>query len=212
MNKKNYLLVSAVGFFTGLLLMPVLNNLELPFLDLNLAVGALIVLVIIVVFNAALFVAGLISRFLPVLMQIVKFAIIGSLNTLLDLGVLNLLILVTSIATGYWYSVFKGISFIIANTNSYFWNKYWTFSSGKSATTGEFGKFFTVSLIGFLINVGVASLIVNIVGAPDGFSPERWANVGAITATAISLIWNFLGYKFLVFKDVRERNQIKQPE
>ena len=199
-----------MAFYPAILLVPVLNNLKLSFFNLNAATGAVIILVIILLFNFALFVAELISRSIPVVLQFVKFMAIGSLNTLLDLGVLNLLILITVIASGYWYSVFKAISFIVANINSYFWNKHWTFSSGKSATIREFGKFFTVSVIGFAINIGIASFIVNIVGAPAGFSPAEWANVGAIIATLAVLLWNFLGYKFLVFKNVRGENKIKQ--
>ena len=199
MNNKNYLIVTIVSFLTGLLLMPVLGNLKLPFLDLNVVSGALIILAIILLFNFALFVAGLISRSVPVIFQFVKFIVIGSFNTLLDLGILNLLVLITVIASGYWFSIFKAISFVVASINSYFWNKHWTFSSGRSATAGEFGKFFIVSIIGFAINVSIASFIVNIIVAPDGFSPQRWANIGAIVATLVSLIWNFLGYKFLVF-------------
>ena len=102
------------------------------------------------------------------------------------------------------------MSFIIANVNSYFWNKHWTFSSGKSATAGEFGKFFTVSVIGFAVNVGAASFIVNVIAAPAGFSPAMWANVGAVVATLAALAWNFLGYKFIVFGNVRRENKVKQ--
>lgn len=210
MNGKNYLIVSIVGLLTGVLLMPVLGNLKLSFFDLNAATGAVIILVIMLLFNFALFVADLIGRSIPVFLQIVKFMAIGSLNTFLDLGVLNLLILIAAVASGYWYSVFKAISFIVANVNSYFWNKHWTFSSGKSATIGEFGKFFTVSIIGFAINVGIASFIVNIVSAPAGFSPAMWANIGAVVATLVVLAWNFLGYKFIVFKNVRGENKVKQ--
>ena len=210
MNKKNYLAISIVGFLTGLLLIPVLSNLKLSFFNLNAATGAVIILVIILLFDFALFVAELISRSIPVFLQVVKFMAVGSLNTFLDLGVLNLLILITAVASGYWYSVFKAMSFIIANVNSYFWNKHWTFSSGKSATAGEFGKFFTVSVIGFAVNVGAASFIVNVIAAPAGFSPAMWANIGAVVATLAALAWNFLGYKFIVFGNVRRENKVKQ--
>jgi putative flippase GtrA len=129
-----------------------------------------------------------------------KFSAVGAFNTLLDGAVLNVLIYLTSIAYGLWYVVFKGLSFIVANISSYFWNKYWTFSAQGRATSKEFGKFFAISAIGFLINIGVAGFIVNILGAPLGISHEKWANVGLVFATLASLIWNFLGYKFIVFK------------
>ena len=33
-----------------------------------------------------------------------------------------------------------------------------------------------------------------------GLSPELWANLAKVAATGFSLIWNFIGYKFIVFK------------
>jgi putative flippase GtrA len=212
MRFKNYLLISIIGLLTGILLIPVLSNLEIPFFKLNFLYGAGVVIAVILAFNAALFVAELIRGFLPVFIQLVKFVAIGSLNTVLDFGILNILMLITGIASGFWFSGFKAVSFCFASVNSYFWNKYWTFYSKEEASAKEFGKFLVVSGIGFLINVGVASFAVNFVGAPEGFSPVRWANVGAIAATLASLLWNFLGYKFLVFKNVRGESQLKRPE
>lgn len=136
----------------------------------------------------------------PYLLQFSKFIIVGVINTAIDFGVLNILIFVTGRSSGIYYSVFKSISFSIAVINSYFMNKYWTFSSHDSAKAGEFAKFLIVNLIGLGINVGAASYIVNIIGAPIGISPVLWANLGAISAVIVTLFWNFLGMKFLVFK------------
>lgn len=145
----------------------------------------------------------------PVIKQAIKFILVGALNTIVDLGVLNLLIFVSEIATGFGYSAFKGISFTVAVINSYFLNKFWTFrGQGEgmekpldTARGREFAQFFIVSLIGFGINVGVASLVVNAVGAQFGITPRLWANVGAFCATFAAMTWNFLGYKFIVFKN-----------
>jgi len=144
-----------------------------------------------------------------VIKQAGKFVLVGILNTLIDLGVLNLLIFITGIASGFGYSAFKGISFTVAVVNSYILNKFWTFSAfakasaDKKSSGREFSQFFIVSVIGFGINVGVASLVVNVIGNPftfSGVSDTIWANVGAIVATFCAMAWNFLGYKFIVFK------------
>src|SRR3989338_909332 len=88
-----------------------------------------------------LLVVRFLSRWLQILWQIGKFGVVGGLNTFVDFGVLNLLIIMsstTAIATSIWlgwFAIFKGISFIAAVINSYFWNKYWTFEAraGKRA-------------------------------------------------------------------------------
>ena len=133
-----------------------------------------------------------------VLRQAVKFVLVGGLNTLIDLGILYLLMKITGIEKGLGWSIFKGVSFTAAVINSYILNKFWTFKA-----TGSFGKFFIISLIGFAINVGVASLVVNVIGNPfvySGISDKLWAIAGSIIATFCTMAWNFIGYKFIVFK------------
>jgi putative flippase GtrA len=205
--KKDYLIVSLIGLFFGLLLSPILSNIKLPFLELNAATIVLIVIGFVVFADFALWAASLVSRRIPIALQVAKFCAIGALNTLLDLGVLNILIFLTAIATGYWYSIFKGVSFLAAATNSYFLNRYWTFGMKEDANIREFGQFLAVSLIGFGLNVGVASLLVNAVGHPVSISPERWANIGALVATVCAMGWNFIGYKFIVFKGLPQKSE-----
>lgn len=138
--------------------------------------------------------------------QFGKFILVGGLNFLVDIGILNLLIILTGIAAGWFYSVFKGISFAAAVINSYFLNKFWTF---KSPLTGdqsvkkvgkEFLAFIMVSLIGLGLNNLIASLLVNGLGPQWGISENVWANVGAVSASFLAMFWNFIGYKFVVFK------------
>ena len=137
-------------------------------------------------------------------LQAGKFVLVGILNTLIDFGVLNLLMFATGIASGLWFSVFKGISFLAAVINSYILNRIWTFKGvGQENKGKEFLQFFVVSCVGFSINVGIASLVVNVIAGHFiffGFSPKIWANVGALAATGCSMVWNFIGYKFFVFK------------
>ena len=132
--------------------------------------------------------------------QFVRFGVVGASGTIIDFGILNVLISATGHASGVWFPLFKGISTLIALVNSYIWNRKWTFKSNNGAKVAEFGKFFVASLVGLGINVGIASFIVNIIPRPVSFSPQLWANVGAASAISVSLIWNFSCYKFIVFK------------
>lgn len=196
--KKDLKIAALAGFLIAVLAIPIIDNLGLPPVLKsfgNLGVSITLFLLTILGFLILEF----LGRWLGILRQITKFIIVGGLNTFLDFAVLNFLIASSGIAAGLGFSFFKGISFLVAVTNSYFWNKYWTFESTAKKEL-EFIQFIVVSTIGLFINVGVASLIVNSVGAPGGLSDALWANVGALVAVAASLIWNFLGYKFIVFR------------
>ena len=186
-----------VGFVAGWLSIPTLHNIGLVF-DFNIAV--LIVAGLTLFTPLGYLTAYLLSKRWPVMLQFVKFGIVGGLNAMLDLGVLNLLIRWSGIAFGAYFSLFKALSFSVAVINSYFWNKYWTFHSEDGPRPVEFFKFLSVNLVGLAINVGAATLVVNFIGAPEGFSKELWANIGAVSSVFISLFWNFIGMKFIVFK------------
>jgi putative flippase GtrA len=148
-----------------------------------------------------IWVAFLIGKKFLFVFQLAKFALIGVIATIVDLGILAFLIHIFGITAGIWYSIFKAVSFITATCSKYLGDKLWAFEKKEMTGLGEeFGKFFIVTLGGLLINVGIASLVVNVLGPQFGLKPELWANLGGIIAAFGTVAWNFAGYKFLVFK------------
>ncbi|MEA1926438.1 MAG: GtrA family protein [Patescibacteria group bacterium] len=195
---RDYLFAAIIGGSFGLFSIPILKNIDLPFIPLNIGTYAAIVIFFAVFAVLAIWTAALIGKTIPVVFQFAKFSAIGAFNTFLDWGILNILIIATGIAAGAGYSIFKAFSFIIATFGSYFWNKHWAFQSKQKTSGKELGSFLLVSAIGMIINVSLASFIV--ISSVFDLSPERLANVGAAVATIASLLWNFIGYKFFVFK------------
>ncbi len=206
--KKDILTGAAAGFFIGILLLLIIPN----------VIGAIPpiyqlaeVLAITALSSLGIAIARWIGKRIPTIEQLAKFAVVGVLNTLVDLGALNLLIGISGIASGASFSAFKGISFSVAVANSYIWNARWTFSRPEEKIRAkkpqkEIAQFLAISVIGLIINITIASLVVNGVPRPSYITPEQWANIGALLATVIALLWNFLGYKFIVFKSTALRN------
>lgn len=196
MTKRDAILSLIIGFFIGLFFSILLLTLQFQ----NLLMWTILIICPILATFSLFLASFLEKRFLPIY-QFAKFLLVGALNTIIDLGVLNLLMRITGIYFGRLFSIFKGISFIGAATNSYFWNKHWTFEKGeKTFASSEYFQFLIVVGVGLLLNVGIASFLVNILGPQFGISEKLRANIGAFVAVFAVFIWNFLGCKFIVFK------------
>jgi putative flippase GtrA len=155
------------------------------------------------------FLAGhLLSKVSAVFSQIIKFGEIGVLNTFIDTGILNLLISITGITSGVALAPLNTLSFLCAMTNSYFWNKFWTFKNpstnsgpaGNKATSKNFFQFLIVSGVGWGINTGILVLGTTFLDPAFNLSEGAWANLVKFASIIISMVWNFVGYKFFVFK------------
>lgn len=177
-----------------------------PFIFSNLAVTLPVPILFFVPLLALLSSCGIafgyvLSKVRPFFFQLAKFGLIGVTNTVVDLGIYNLFIYLSDVSSGYMIVVFKSFSVLAAIINSYVWNKFWSFEKKEVRNLGEeFTQFLMVSLIGLLLNVGITAFVVNIIGAPAGFTDKAWANIGGLTASILVLTWNFIGYKFFVFK------------
>ncbi len=177
-----------------------------PFIFTNLSVTLPLPIVLFVPLLALLSAVGvgvgyILSKIRPFFFQLSKFGLIGVANTVIDLGIYNLFIFMSDVSSGYLIAVFKSFSVLAAIVNSYIWNKFWSFEKKETGNVGEeFTQFLMVSLIGLLLNVGITAFVVNVIGAPAGMAEKTWANIGGLTASILVLTWNFIGYKFFVFK------------
>jgi putative flippase GtrA len=207
MTKKDLTLVAVIGAAVGLLVQPILaNTVSLASAGTMARVGVFFFFLILA--PLALWIASLISRWFRGLYQFAEFAAVGSLNSFIDIGVFNIetFFYGTSIIGTALFALFKAISFLFATTNSFFWNKYWTFSTDRAShpegaikETKEATSFYIIAAIGWALNVGVATLVK--LAEPSGATAKLWVNIVApLAGVAASFLWDFFGYKYLVFK------------
>lgn len=204
-TKNDAIAVTVLGFIIGIFTPVILGNIN-KVLPLQ---GYFFIIFPILAVLSTWIVYSVAGR-IPIIIQIVKFGAIGAANTVIDFGILNFLSGFFSIFSGPFLIILNIISFSAAVTNSYFWNKYWTFKAGSaSLKLGETGKensgrqfieFIVVSVIGLGINTGIVYLVTTFASPFGGVSQAVWLNIGKLAATFISLAWNFVGYKFIVFK------------
>jgi putative flippase GtrA len=151
-----------------------------------------------------IYLAQLIGRKFLVVYQFAKYALVGLANTAVDFGIFNLLMWAGQTYEGKIIFLFNTISFLIAVVHSYFWNKLWTFKDKRNANKAiQFVQFVIVSLIGALINSGIVYAMSSLVDPACGLSQNAWVNTSKVVATVISLVWNFVGYKLIVFKEIK---------
>lgn len=112
-----------------------------------------------------LFIAYFFGKKFVIIYQFAKFILIGSIKTVIDLGVLNILMFIFKTYSGINFSVFKMIS------------------------------------LGLLINIFIASFVVNVIGPQFGIPEKLWVNIAAFSAGIIVVLWNFTVSKFIVFKN-----------
>ena len=197
-QKIDYSIAALVGFLTGIFLVPT---------AINLGFKSYVVLFLLPLVAPLLIVFGVwlgkfISRWLSVMSQVSKFAAVGISNTAIDFGILNLLSMATGITAGLQIGGVNVPGFVAAVINSYFWNQNWVFKGRESGEGAlhDFPKFLAVSLVGLLINSGIIILGTSFSAGLGDFSAVTVLNISKVAATGVVLGWNFVGYKFLVFR------------
>ena len=142
-------------------------------------------------------------------MRIIRFGLVGGFNTLVDYGILNLLVWVFAIQSTAALAVANAGAFFAANLNSYFWNKRWTFKDSRDGTVGQYALFLGVSLVGLLVNSGLIYGVMQSGILADGEFILR-ANFAKAIATVGSMAWNYVAYHYLVFSS-RENPHESRP-
>ena len=198
-NRIDILASIVIGIIAGVLLALIGRNLPLP----SGIMGLLKFLPLVFpLFTLGVMVIGTwLGHRVRIAYQLTKFVLVGGQNFLIDLGILNLLIAASGVSEGFTASIWKALAFLVAVSSSFLWNKFWTFRSLSTAHAGvQFAEFLVVSGVGLAINVGVFALINDGLGPQGSASPEVWASAAAVGAAIAGLMWNFLGYKFVVFR------------
>jgi putative flippase GtrA len=139
--------------------------------------------------------------------RFIKFALVGTLGSVIDFGVMNLL--------SHWANlplVFAGtISFICAVMNNFTWNRIWTYPESRSRPLiGQLGMFFMVNLAG----VGIRIPILHFFEPPllrfvenafhtTHFTAELYAkNLTLGLAIGIVMLWNFFINRYWTYNDI----------
>src|SRR6266566_3665883 len=77
--------------------------------------------------------------------QFLRFCIVGTSNAVIDFLILNLLLWVYPTGDTWRVLSYNSLAVLLAATNSFFWNKYWTFQHRNPITRHEVFRFAIVA-------------------------------------------------------------------
>ena len=136
--------------------------------------------------------------------QIIKFAIVGVLNTLVDFAVFQALNLLLG-----WVYVAQVIGYSCGIINSYLWNSNWTFREQRTRSLREIVLFVLVNVASLGVSLGVIWLCRDVFGITNewvaGWMPAslngflKGDTVDKLIATFFAIVVNYVGNRLFVF-------------
>jgi len=170
-------------------------------IDLGIHYDVILWLALAVISFISLWLAYLAGRKIPFVFQAAKFFLVGAFATVFDLKLFEFLAWFFGLFLVVNPLVLKGVSFFISTFLKYWANKYWTFQKhGAEDIYQQITIFFIADMIGVFINVTAFYYFTNMLGPQFSMPEAAWVKLSVIFAGLVAAGWNFLGYKFLVFK------------
>ncbi len=133
---------------------------------------------------------------MPLLLQFVKFGIVGVSNTLIAFAVYTLLLKVF----GVWYVAASGIGFALGAVNGFLWNRAWTFKGhvGDALTPV---RWFVVQGCGLLLDLALVYALVDGAGLDKLFGQALTTLVVTVITFFVNRAWTFKGHAAPVLVD-----------
>lgn len=151
--------------------------------------------------------------------QLIKFALVGGMNTLVDMVISTLvsfLLGLTGLTGGWMIYVSKAIGYSCGILNSYIFNSRWTFKKERRQDAREIISFIAVNLFVLAISFGLIYLFNDVLHIGDKWMalnlPAWFAKIingeraCMLLSTVICIFVNFIGNKLFVFKRGAKEN------
>ncbi len=130
--------------------------------------------------------------------QFVRFGIVGTLNTIIDILMLNILLWRFPTHDANLLLLYNSIAYTLGALNSFSLNKYWTFQRRQTISGGELVRFALVNVAGILCNDSIIWMVARTLH-PLIVSNLLWANASKLAAISGTMIVSYLGMRLWVF-------------
>ena len=130
--------------------------------------------------------------------QIVRFGMVGGLNTIFDLLIFNSLLWLLPTNSTRTLLEYNSIAYLLGGINSFLLNKYWTFRDKQKITVQEVARFAVTTAVGILCNDLLIWLISRYFH-PMIADTRLWANASKLVALGGTVLISYLGMRLWVF-------------
>ncbi len=148
--------------------------------------------------------------------RFLKFAFVGLTGAVVDFGVLNFL----RLAVGLPLVWAQGISFVLAVTNNFIWNRFWTYPESRNkGAPWQLIQFFIINIIGITIRTPLISwldyLFLKLLNQFEiNMFLENYVisqNLALAGSILIVMLWNYFANRYWTYKDIPsdEENHLK---
>jgi putative flippase GtrA len=140
----------------------------------------------------------LLARWKTHSLQVVRFGLVGGVNTGLDLLALNALLLLLPTNRTWLILAYNVVAYSFGAFNSFLLNKYWTFRNKQSMSWHELTRFAFTTFFGMVVNTMLVWAIRTFLH-PFVQSMILWTNISKVLAIIVSASISFLGMRLWVF-------------
>jgi putative flippase GtrA len=142
--------------------------------------------------------------------RFLKFMFVGAMGAVVDFGVLNLLAHVFDVPV----AVAGVISFSLAVTSNFIWNRYWTYPESRAfPLVPQYLQFFIINATALLIRVPILLLVpsraialLESLGVAPTNAEVLGNNFALALAVGIALFWNFFVNRFITYRHIKIGN------
>jgi len=149
-----------------------------------------------------------------------KFLVVGATGAVVDFGAFNVMLRVL----GFNPVLAQSISFVLAVSSNFTWNRYWTYPESRSKPIArQFAQFFALNLMAWLVRTPIfdalndpfIELVTSMLGGPLGglarfatdtlnMTVDQLGNNAALAcAVVVVMLWNFFANRFITYSDVK---------
>ena len=144
------------------------------------------------------------------LSQVLRFGLVGGLNTLVDLLILNGLLLLFPTTSALMLLAYNSLAYSLGGVNSFLLNKYWTFGHRQRTTRRELVRFTLTTICGIGWSNSILWLASTVLH-PFLVNPTMWANASKILAIVGTALISYVGMRLWVFVSKAQKEQRRFP-